>query len=55
MIDNRMLLTLYLGAGSHVDEHGKAYMDPRQVADLALNAIRKDARGGNDEDTGSGG
>jgi AcrR family transcriptional regulator len=36
-----LLMTLYLGAGSHVDEHGKVFMDPRAVADFALNALRK--------------
>ena len=34
-----MLMTLYLGSGSHVDEQGKVYMDPRQVADFALNGL----------------
>ncbi|HEX3049568.1 MAG TPA: hypothetical protein VHP83_02855, partial [Aggregatilineaceae bacterium] len=35
-----MLMTLYLGTGSHVDEQGKVYMDPQQVADFALNALK---------------
>ncbi len=36
-----LLMTLYLGTGSHVDQQGRVYMDPRQVADFALNALKK--------------
>lgn len=35
-----MLMTLYLGTGSHVDEQGKVFMNPHQVADFALNALK---------------
>jgi len=36
-----LLMTLYLGTGSHVDEQGKVFMDARQVADFAWNALKK--------------
>jgi AcrR family transcriptional regulator len=36
-----MLMTVYLGTGSHTDANGKVYMDPRQVADFALHALQK--------------
>lgn len=36
-----LLMTLYLGTGSHVDEQGKVYMDPRQVADFAFHALQR--------------
>ena len=36
-----LLMTIYLGTGSHVDEQGKVFMDPRQVADFALHALQK--------------
>lgn len=36
-----LLMTLYLGTGSHVDQQGRVYMDPHQVADFALNALKK--------------
>ena len=36
-----LLMTVYLGTASHVDEQGKAFMDPHQVADFALHALQK--------------
>ncbi len=36
-----LLMTLYLGTGSHVDENGKVFMNPEQVADFALHALSK--------------
>ncbi len=38
-----LLMTLYLGAGSHVDQQGKVFMDPRQVADFAFHALENEA------------
>lgn len=35
-----LLMTVYLGTCSTVDEHGKTYMDPHQVADFVLNALK---------------
>lgn len=35
-----LLMTLYLGSSSRVDEQGKPYLDPAQVADFALRALR---------------
>jgi len=35
-----LLMTIYLGAGSQVDEDGRAWLDPSQVAAFALNALR---------------
>jgi hypothetical protein len=37
---SNLLMTIYLGTGSHVDEQGKVFMDPRQVADFALHALQ---------------
>ncbi|MGD8752803.1 MAG: TetR/AcrR family transcriptional regulator [Anaerolineales bacterium] len=36
-----LLMTLYLGTGSQLNESGKHWMDPRQVAAFALNALRR--------------
>jgi AcrR family transcriptional regulator len=36
-----LLMTLYLGTGSHVDANGKVFMDPRLVADFALRALER--------------
>jgi AcrR family transcriptional regulator len=35
-----LLMTIYLGAGSQVDEDGRAWLDPSQVAAFALHALR---------------
>jgi TetR/AcrR family transcriptional regulator len=35
------LMTLYLGTSSNIDSQGRAYMDPRKVADFALHALRR--------------
>ena len=36
-----LLMTIYLGTGSQVDENGRTWLDPRQVAAFALNALYK--------------
>jgi AcrR family transcriptional regulator len=36
-----LLMTLYLGTASHVNQQGKVYMDPRQVADFAFHALQR--------------
>jgi AcrR family transcriptional regulator len=36
-----LLMTVYLGAGSHVDSLGKVYMDPQQVASFVFHAIQR--------------
>jgi TetR/AcrR family transcriptional regulator len=36
-----LLMTVYLGTGSQVDENGRLWLDPGQVADFALNALRQ--------------
>jgi AcrR family transcriptional regulator len=36
-----LLMTIYLGTASQVSEAGRIWLDPRQVADFALNALRK--------------
>ena len=36
-----LLMTIYLGTASQVDEEGRIWLDPRQVADFALNALRE--------------
>jgi len=36
-----LLMTIYLGTGSQVDENGRTWLDPRQVAAFALNALCK--------------
>jgi AcrR family transcriptional regulator len=41
-----LLMTVYLGTGSHVDEQGKVFMDPHLVADFALHALAVDVREG---------
>jgi AcrR family transcriptional regulator len=35
-----LVMTIYLGTGSHVDAHGKVFMDPLQVADFVLHALQ---------------
>ena len=35
-----LLMTIYLGTGSQVDDTGKAWLDPNLVADFALNALK---------------
>jgi len=34
-----LIMTTYLGASSQVDENGKPYLDPEQVADFALRGL----------------
>lgn len=41
MATANMLMTIYLGTASHVDQQGKVFMDPRQVADFALHALQQ--------------
>jgi AcrR family transcriptional regulator len=36
-----LLMTVYLGTSSNVDEHGKVFMDPHQVADFVLHALQR--------------
>ncbi|UCC62559.1 MAG: TetR/AcrR family transcriptional regulator [Anaerolineae bacterium] len=36
-----LLMTIYLGTASQVDEKGQPWLVPAQVADFALNALRK--------------
>ncbi len=35
-----LLMTIYLGTGSQVDEQGRIWLDPQQVADFAWHALR---------------
>jgi len=35
-----LIMTIYLGTGSSVDEHGKVFMDPHQVAEFVLHALQ---------------
>lgn len=35
-----LLMTVYLGTGSHVDAQGKVFIDPHLVADFALHALQ---------------
>jgi AcrR family transcriptional regulator len=44
-----LLMTIYLGTGSQVDEQGQVRLDPRQVADFAWHALRRQETG-NEED-----
>jgi AcrR family transcriptional regulator len=37
----QLLMILYLGTGSAVDEQGRHWLDPKQVADLTMNGLRK--------------
>ncbi len=41
MATANLLMTVYLGTGSHVDQQGKVFMDPQQVADFALHALQR--------------
>jgi AcrR family transcriptional regulator len=42
-----LLMTIYLGAGSQVDEGGRPWLDPRHVATFALHALQvKDRKPG---------
>jgi AcrR family transcriptional regulator len=36
-----LLMTIYLGTASQVDENGQPWLDPGQVADFALSALRQ--------------
>jgi AcrR family transcriptional regulator len=36
-----LLMTIYLGTGSQVDEQGRNWLDPRLVADFAWHALRR--------------
>jgi AcrR family transcriptional regulator len=38
---SRLLMTIYLGVGSQVNEQGQHWFSPQQVADLLLNGLRK--------------
>ena len=35
-----LVMTIYLGTGSNVDEQGKVFMDPHQVAEFVLHALQ---------------
>jgi len=35
-----LLMTIYLGTASQVDDQGRTYLDPRQVASFALHALQ---------------
>jgi hypothetical protein len=35
-----LLMTIYLGAGSQVDQQGRPWLDAGQVADFAVHALR---------------
>ncbi len=37
-----LLMTIYLGAGSSVDEAGRPWLDPQQVADFVWHALRQE-------------
>jgi len=37
-----LLMTIYLGSGSQVDEDGRTWLDPRQVAVFTLSALRRE-------------
>ncbi len=41
-----LLMTIYLGTASHVDEQGKVFMNPQKVADFVLHALRTDGKVG---------
>lgn len=36
-----LLMTIYLGAGSQVDDEGRTWLDAQQVADFALRALQR--------------
>jgi AcrR family transcriptional regulator len=38
-----LLMTIYMGTSSHVDTNGRTWLDPLQVADFALHALRNEA------------
>ncbi|GMR11519.1 MAG: hypothetical protein BMS9Abin28_2352 [Anaerolineae bacterium] len=38
-----LIMTLYLGAGSQLDEQGRHYLAAKQVADFALRALRRES------------
>lgn len=40
MATANLLMTIYLGTGSHVDAQGKVFMDSQQVADFVLHALQ---------------
>ncbi len=37
----RLLMTIYLGVASQVNEHGKPWFSPGEVTDLLLDGLRK--------------
>jgi AcrR family transcriptional regulator len=39
-ITTALLMTIYLGAGSQVNQEGKTYLDPQAVSTFVLNALR---------------
>jgi hypothetical protein len=40
-----LLMTVYLGTSSQVDQNGKAFMDPRQVGEFILRGLLADRSG----------
>jgi AcrR family transcriptional regulator len=44
-----LLMTIYLGTGSQVDDQGRIWLDPRQVADFALHALQIEKIGDEEE------
>lgn len=40
MATANLVMTVYLGTGSHVDAQGRVFMDPGQVADFVLHALQ---------------
>jgi len=36
-----LLMTIYLGTASQVDEEGRTWLDPQQVSEFAVHALRK--------------
>lgn len=38
-----LIMTIYLGTASQVNERGQPWLDPKQVADFALHALRHDS------------
>jgi AcrR family transcriptional regulator len=37
-----LLMTIYLGTASQTDEEGRTWLDPQQVSDFAVHALRKE-------------
>jgi AcrR family transcriptional regulator len=48
-----LVMTIYLGSASSVDEDGRAWLDPKQVADLTLNGLRAKNRSLDKEEYGA--